>query len=91
MTNYPFSELFLHWNALAYYSELDWANTIEYFLTPRNPSDLITDATWKIMKIITVTATWAFEAGKSVTRAGGSPDFTFTATDLATVKAYTYL
>lgn len=88
---YTLADLEKYGNWLAYYSEVDWLNTIEYFCTPRQPNVLITEEAWKIMKVTTVTATGNFVAGKSVVRAGWTPDFSFAATDLATVKAYTYL
>jgi len=89
-TNYTSELSNLYGTALAYYSETSWVNTIEYFCTPKQPWLSITDSWWKCMKLITVTATEKLADGKCITRAWGSPDYSWTATDLATVKAYSY-
>lgn len=77
-------------NGMAYYTEADWSDTIEYYCIPQQPGDLITASTWKVNKIITVTATGKFKAGKCSLRAGGSPDYKYSAADLNTVKAHSY-
>jgi len=87
---YSLRDLDLYGNWLAYYSETDWLTTIEYFCTPNQPWLAITETGWKVMKFITVTATGKMNPWKCVLRAGWSPDFSFTATDLNTVKAYSF-
>lgn len=89
-TQYPIDMTVMYWNALAYYVETSGVNTIEYFGTPRQPWLLLTESWWKWMKMITVTATTNLAAGKSITWAGWSPDYAFVATDLNTVKAFSY-
>lgn len=91
MSNYTLPNLSLYWNALCFYSEVSWANTISYYCSPRNPEALITESVWNVLKVITVTATGNLAAGKSVIFAGGSPDYRYPATDLNTVKALTYI
>jgi hypothetical protein len=42
-TNYPIDQTVMLGNALAYFTEVDGVNTIEYFGTPRQPGLLITE------------------------------------------------
>jgi len=90
MTNFTIDKLELYGNGMAYYVETSWANTIEYFCSPGQPGLWITEKWWKIMKLITVTATGNLAAGKCITWAGWSPEFAYLATDLSVVKAYSF-
>lgn len=80
----------MYWNWLAFYTETSWLNTLEYYCFPRTPSDSLTDKTWKIMRISTVTLTWKMTVWKCIQRAWWTPDYNFEATDLATVSAFSY-
>lgn len=90
MTNYQIWDLANIGNSLAYYTETSGANTIEYFCTPWQPWDALSASSWKIMRMTTVTATGNLIPGKCIMFAGGTPSFSYAATDLATVKWYTY-
>jgi len=90
MTDISIKDTIDYWNWLAYYSEEVWANKVEYYCTPRQPWLALTENWWKVMRMLTDLASWDLAQGKSITWAGWSPDYSFVATDLATVKALTF-
>lgn len=89
-TNYQITQLDSA-NGLAYYTETDQGVKYEYYCIPKFTELLVTELGWKVLRMRTDSTTGDFVAGKAIERAGGSPDFTWAATDLAYVKALSYV
>lgn len=91
VSGYTLKELDLNGSSLAFYSETSGVNTLSYYCTARFPEALITESVWKVLKVITVTATGNLAAGKSVLFAGWTPDYKYAVPNLATVSWLTYV
>ena len=90
MSNYSRTDLANIGNSLVYYSDTSGATKMEYFGISSVPSAAITDKVRKVMRIEKDKTTDEFVQGKAIMFAGGNPETIYTATDLGTVKAYSY-
>lgn len=90
MTNYSLLDLANLGNSLVYYTDSTGATRFDYFCMPSRPELSKSDKWWRVMRIEKDKVSDEFIQWKCIMFAGGTPSFEYVATDLATVKLFSY-